>query len=283
MNFADILLVSDYDNTMTGEMHLVPEENLCAVRKFTEKGGAFTIASGRGMREWYESFHEVPFNAPLILSNGAAIFDAKAKQALYEAVLTDRQKQLTKDLFRILPAGCCGLIEVGDKSFIPAEIYEQSLFKGFPGQEILTPPMEEIPDGWSKVCFIQLPSKFNLQDKKTFEGNGFDTALVDQAQKLAEEAGLSGIRSLPFVYEISPEGVDKGTSARRLQQLLGRKLLAAVGDAPNDLALLHAADLCFVPKGSILESEGAVPENAILTVRCEEASIADVVKILEEM
>ena len=53
--------------------------------------------------------------------------------------------------------------------------------------------------------------------------------------------------------------------------------------APNDLALLHASDLCFVPKGSILESEGAVPENAILTVRCEEASIADVVKILEEM
>ena len=31
MNFADILFVSDYDNTMTGEQHLVPQENLDAI------------------------------------------------------------------------------------------------------------------------------------------------------------------------------------------------------------------------------------------------------------
>ncbi|MBR6322290.1 MAG: HAD hydrolase family protein, partial [Lachnospiraceae bacterium] len=94
MDFKDILLISDYDNTMTGERHLVPEENLRAIREFTAEGGAFTIASGRGMREWYESFCEVPFNAPLVLSNGAVIYDTIENKILYEAVLSEEQKRL---------------------------------------------------------------------------------------------------------------------------------------------------------------------------------------------
>ena len=283
MDFKDILLISDYDNTMTGERHLVPEENLRAIREFTAEGGAFTIASGRGMREWYESFCEVPFNAPLVLSNGAVIYDTIENKILYEAVLSEEQKRLTRELFRTIPEGCGGLIEVGAKSYIPAEIYEKSLFKGFPGQEILTPPMAEIPDGWSKVCFIQLPTQFNLQDRETFEMSRFAADLVDEAERQAEEIGLKGIRSLPFVYEISPEGVDKGTSARRLLEILGKKVLAVVGDAPNDLAMLQAADLAFVPRESILTETDTVPEGAILTVRCEEAALADVIRLLREM
>ena len=283
MDFRDILLISDYDNTMTGEMHRVPAENIAAIREFTAGDGAFTIASGRGLREWYESFHEVPFNAPLVLSNGAVIYDPKDDRLLYEAVLSEKQRTLTKALMPKLPLGTGLLIEVRDKSYIPAEIYETSLFHGFPGQEILTVPIEEIPDGWSKVCFLQLPREFDLKDRKSFDLNGFQASLVDQAQALAEITGLFGIRSLPFVYEITPEGVDKGTSAKKLCEILGKKVLAAAGDAPNDLAMLSASDYSFVPDHSILTESGEVPEGAILTVRCEEAAIADVIRKLREM
>lgn len=40
-------------------------------------------------------------------------------------------------------------------------------------------------------------------------------------------------------------GCDKGTAARRLADTLGRSILVCVGDAPNDLAMLQAADYGF--------------------------------------
>lgn len=289
MDFKDILIVSDYDNTLTGENHLVPQENLDAIREFTAGGGAFTIGSGRGKREWYESFHHVPFNAPLVLSNGAFIYDTEQDKLLYQGVLSDEQRKLVKELFLSLPRGAGGLIEVGEVSYIPDEIWESSSFHGFPGQPILHPPIDEIPDGWNKVSFMSpLPEIGKEQRDEAPEGLEFDlskldTSMMDEVEKRAGEIGLQGIRSLPFMYEVPPAGVDKGTSARRLRDILGRKVLAAVGDAQNDLAMLRAADLCFVPRESLLDSDGLVPDNAIRTVRCEGAAIADVIRILREI
>ena len=285
MNFSDILLVSDYDNTLTGERHLVPQENLDAVRAFTAEGGAFTIASGRGKREWYESFCHVPFNAPLVLSNGAFIYDSSADKVLYRGVLTQEQVKSVKTIFRSLPEGTGGVIEVDEMSYIPEEVYEAGGFKGFPGQTVLHPPLDEIPDGWNKVSFMcRLPDFQKLAEKgEVFDFGMLDVSGVDEAEKMARKLGLSGIRSLPMMFEVPPEGTDKGTSARRLQKLLGRKVLAAIGDAPNDLAMLEKADICFVPAESILDKEGLLPEGAVLTVRCEEAAIADAVRLLREM
>ena len=285
MDFKDILLISDYDNTLTGEKHLVPQENIDAIRAFTAGGGAFTIGSGRGKREWYESFHHVPFNAPLVLSNGAFIYDTVGDRMLFKGTLTEAQKTLVKQLFLSLPNGAGGLIEVDEKSYIPDEIWETSAFHGFPGQPILHPPLDEIPDGWNKVSFMSPLPIYSAEEagKKKFDMNSLPTAEMDQVERHAAELGLHGIRSLPFMYEVPPEHTDKGTSARKLQKILGKKVLAAAGDAQNDLAMLRAADICFVPEDSLLVHDGLVPENAVMCVRCEDHMIADVIRRLGEM
>ena len=105
MDFRDILLVSDYDNTLTGDRHIIPQENIDAILDFTAQGGAFTIASGRGKREWKENFSEVPFNAPLILSNGAVIYDTKTDRELFHALLTEKQKELAKKTVPVSSGG----------------------------------------------------------------------------------------------------------------------------------------------------------------------------------
>ena len=280
MNFADILLVSDYDNTLTGQMHLVPEENIRAIREFTEQGGAFTIASGRGKREWRESFSHIPFNAPLILGNGAVIYDAKADKTLFQAVFSEARKALVKELISKIPDDSCVLIEAGEKLVIPEENHRRTGFTGFPGTQAVFVPLDRIEGEWDKVTFMSKLPPFDASRPAPVDFSSFDTAPMDRVESLAEQAGIQGIRSLPFLYEIPPEGTDKGTSARRLQDMLKKKLLIAVGDAPNDLALLRTADICFVPERSILASEGTAPENAVITVPCEEASIADLIRIL---
>lgn len=286
MNFADILFVADYDNTMTGERHLVPQENLDAILDFTSRGGAFTLASGRGKREWYSSFHEVPFNAPLILSNGATIYDTKADKILYHAFLTDEQKTLATGLFLSLPQGVGGLIEADEIVYIPEEIYETSGFKGFPGSNPKHPPLKDIPPAWDKISYISsslTPPSDADKSGDPFNFAHIDTSGMDILQRRAEKLGLTGVRSLPMMYEIPPEGTDKGSCARRLMKMLGKKVLVCAGDAPNDLAMLKAADICFVPRESILIKDNQVPEGAVLTVRCEEGAIADAMRILESL
>ena len=283
MDFRDILFVSDYDNTMTGERHLVPQENLDAIHEFTAQGGAFTLASGRGKREWRSSFEEVPFNAPLILSNGAVIYDTVNDQVLFHALLTEEQKALAKQLFLSLPKGVSGLIEADEVVYIPDEVYETAGFQGFPGSHPLHPPIDEIPPAWDKVSFISAPLNLRPAGEKGFELPTGANPGVDLLQKQAEALGIAGIRSLPFMYEIPPEGTDKGICARRLMHLLGKKVLVCAGDAPNDLAMLKEADHCFIPRESILTQDGTVPEGAIMTVRCEEASIADALRMLKEL
>ena len=284
MQFKDILLVSDYDNTMTGEMHLVPEANYDAIRAFTAEGGAFTIASGRGKREWQRSFSEVPFNAPLILANGAVIYDTQEDRVLFQGQYSERQRQLVKELFLQLPTGCSGIVELAGASYIPDEIYEKSSFRGFPGQHIEHPPFDEIPDHWNKVIFVPPLPEWKPGQALSAEFLGsIDGSPLDEVQRIAERISINGFRSLPIMYEVPPEGADKGSSARRLLEILGRKILVCVGDAPNDLAMLHAADYCFVPRESLLTENGPLPENAILTVRCEDASLADVIRMLREM
>ena len=283
MDFKDILFVSDYDSTMTGEMHLVPQENLDALHEFTSQGGAFTIASGRGKREWRSSFEEVPFNAPLILSNGAVIYDTATDRELYHGLLSEKQKELAGQLFLSLPEGCGGLIEANEIVYIPDEIYETTNFKGFPGSNAQHPPLKEIPAQWDKISFVASRIGTVPPGENPFDFSKISTAGVDELEKRAEVMGLTGIRSLPIMYEIPPEGTDKGSCARRLLHLLGRKVLVCAGDAPNDLAMLKEADYCFIPHESILEQDGLLPEGAIMTVRCEEAAIADVIRHLKDL
>ena len=268
MNFSEILFVSDYDNTLTGEGHLVPQGNIDAVRAFTEAGGAFTIGSGRGKREWRESFESVPFNAPLILGNGAVIYDSAADQVLRASFIEEEVQKKFIHMFDQLPEDCLTLIETVDQVYVPDEIYDRLAKTPIPFGDQQHPPLLEIPVPWTKVTLVSVAMRPETAD------------LIQQA---LEQNGISGIRSLPIMYEIAPENADKGRTARKLLEMMGRKTLVAIGDAPNDLAMLAAADIAFVPAESILAADPDFKMPHILTVPCEQCAVADAIRILREM
>ena len=78
--FSDVLLTVDFDRTMTGPDPKIPQRNLEAVDFFMKNGGAFTINTGRSvpMTNWFRD--QVPCNAPLLLYNGSAAWDAATGQ-----------------------------------------------------------------------------------------------------------------------------------------------------------------------------------------------------------
>ncbi len=70
-----VLLATDLDATLIATNYTVPPRNLEAIERFKEKGGQFTIASGRGVLSARKFVGLVKPNAPCILNNSAIIYD----------------------------------------------------------------------------------------------------------------------------------------------------------------------------------------------------------------
>ncbi len=86
--FEGYLLVTDFDDTFCPKHGApVPEENRRAARRFMDEGGLFTIATGRDVRSYYSIRDKFTVNAPLVLSNGAVIFDGESGESWYESFL----------------------------------------------------------------------------------------------------------------------------------------------------------------------------------------------------
>ena len=75
MDFSDVLLTVDYDRTLTAPDSTIPARNLEAIRFFMERGGAFTVNTGRSVPMAKPFMDVVSVNAPLLLYNGSAAYN----------------------------------------------------------------------------------------------------------------------------------------------------------------------------------------------------------------
>ena len=71
------MLTVDYDRTMTAPDSTVPQRNLEAIQYFTDNGGLFTVNTGRSLPMAQILLEKIPCNAPLLLYNGSAAYDAR--------------------------------------------------------------------------------------------------------------------------------------------------------------------------------------------------------------
>ena len=73
--FDGVMIVSDFDDTFFPESHVLPEANRQAVAYFQSEGGIFTIATGRARTTFRRYVALANPNAPVILANGAQLYD----------------------------------------------------------------------------------------------------------------------------------------------------------------------------------------------------------------
>ena len=274
MDFGKILLISDFDFTLTDSDHNNPEANLAAIRRFMEGGGKFCIGTGRGRSVFAPQLELVEINAPCVISNGAVVYDFAAEKTLQMFEFPPETVDGVERLMLRYGDRCGLTVESGYEMYVPAEVtYDfrrafprpknpeassERLMKEIPMPRAL--PFREIPAPLVKFSFAGTPD------------------LMDALQAEAEAMGVPGIRSLPFMYEYSP--ASKGSSARWLARELGRPVLAAVGDAPNDLSMLEEADAAFVPVSADPEmlDRGFHP-----CAHIDQGALADVIRQLEAM
>ena len=238
--FSDVLLVSDYDDTLTQpgglpnadgkitKMTQIPQANLDAIAAFEREGGLFTIASGR-TRIYYDSVirARITPSAPLVLANGAHIFDAKAGKDVLVRPLPDNVKLLARDVTKRFPRAALEAQRTGDMCVVHCPRGDEEYYQNLPYH--VEGDIDSYPGPWIKLHFSGPHDEI--------------AALMRYTQE--NYPGFECVESVPTVCEMQSRGVTKGDAARRLAKKLGRSILVCVGDAPNDLAMLQAADYGF--------------------------------------
>lgn len=268
LSVSDILITADFDRTFTACNGSIPQRNLDAIRDFTAAGGAFTINTGRSAVN-FADYLDLPVNAPFLLCNGAAAYQNGQVSQCVEIPLdpwemVDTLHGLFPELdLEIQGVDCHYLVEPTEKVLA---LYERVGW-----------PWKVVQKGMDIGPFIKLV--FYGQPHKPSISNFYEATPEEKARfDLAEETVLrlygdhvTALRAAPRILNIHAKGVSKLAAARRLQQTLDKKLLIAVGDAQNDVAMLDGADYAFCP------ADGAVADRYPNVCVCDEGAIADVI------
>ena len=101
--YTGILLVSDWDRTVTGPDRKVPPANTEAVLRFMEGGGLLSIATGHTRVSHRSRWAELPTNSPHIVFNGAEIYDYATERSLWQGPLPESAEGLFASLLEKHP------------------------------------------------------------------------------------------------------------------------------------------------------------------------------------
>lgn len=264
--FDGVLLVSDFDDTLYDSHFRVPERNLEAIRYFIGEGGRFTVATGRAHRTFVSHFHDAPINAPVVLSNGAAIYDFQADRAVEQTMLPPEAPRDLGELTRAFPSLAMEAYHWEDiYVWNPNEITFAHLKKV--GCDFTECPVEKMPAPWVKALFHEEHEVLLQVQKKLLDGRG------DRYEAIFSNA---------YYLEITAKGATKGGMVARLAARLGiaPEKVYCVGDNQNDIPMLSLSAIPFAPANCAQEVKDW---GARVLCHCDDGVIGEIVDILDKL
>lgn len=263
--FDGVLLATDFDDTYCPSSGIVPPANLDAVEYFKSEGGIFTVATGRAHRTFAPRLPQAPVNAPVILANGAQLYDFARDELLLE---TTMPLTIAADLAELFARDPRLSLEVyhGEEVYVwnPNHWIEYHLKKA--NTTATECPISDMPQPWGKAILE----------------NDNDILLPAQEYILKHWGDrYEAIFSNFHMLELTAKGSTKGGMVLELANRLGiaRENLYCVGDNQNDLPMLAVSAIPFAPANCAQE----VKEwGATILPTSEEGTIAAVIKILDK-
>jgi len=261
--FDGVLLATDFDDTYFPASGVLPAENRRAVEYFTAQGGVFTISTGRCRRTFSPYLSLAPVNAPVVLSNGAQLYDFSGERMLLETAIPETAAADLEDLAGRIP-------ELGLEAYHGEEVYiwNPNPWTRFHLERARTAavecPIAAMPQPWSKAILHQ----------------DNEILLRAQADLLSQHAGrYEAIFSNSHMLELTAKGSTKGSMVLELARRLGieRKHLYCAGDNQNDLSMLEISAIPFAPANCSREVRARQPR---LLPACENGAVAELIRIL---
>ena len=266
-DITKVVLLSDMDGTLLSSQKKITNEDLNAVSKFIALGGKFTVATGRTIQSFkpYTSMLDLRF--PIIMYNGAAIYDFNTDEVLYTHPLPDETKSITREILEAVPQAGGEVLKTDGTYIFRRNDYEDLHTKLCR----ITPEYSDLEDiadgGWLKVLFAAAPE---------------DIPMLEVFAKQNDYGSVDFVKSSEIFYEMLPKGVSKGSALFHYRNLSGMEdcTFVAVGDFDNDIEMLREADLGAAPanaQDSVKKSAGIVLKNS-----CDTGAVAELIEYIIE-
>lgn len=262
------LLVSDIDGTLNSKSMKLPENNKVAINEFVNRGGNFTLCSGRNLQSLSIHYRKLGIDTPAIFLNGAGIYDFKNQKFIYQSLITSEGEQIILDIvkkYKLLQL----TVYTPDKIYLGTVkcIYGLLIAKMDKLNYQICKRISDIPRGmWSKASLVGPPP------------------LVDKLKDIFSDSEISkhfeSFRTSPVTLEIVNKGVNKGAAVMKLAELLNieESNTAAIGDYYNDVEMLKrvAHPVCC---GQAPDDIKAISEY--VACHCNDGAVADFIDYIQ--
>lgn len=233
--FENWLVVSDVDGTLKSKKRKIPRRNYLAIREFTERGGNFTLASGRLQSSLGRNYNRVHPNQPAVVLNGAGIYDYNKQEMIWRSTIGDKGREFVRRIFKKYDTFFKS-VDIGiyfdDYVYIVRSglLAKGTMFFDKANYEVVK-SFDDVPDdGWMKVIFWSNPVIINDLRNLIFREENPDANFM-----------MSSLWSL----EMLQRDTHKGVGIMKLADMLGieKSHVAAIGDYYNDWDMLKTVGL----------------------------------------
>ena len=249
------LIGLDLDGTLFDSFKRVSNKNIIAISRAIEKGVAVAPVTGRSLLNIPEKFTAIEGVNYAVTTNGSSVYRLEDGACLYRNWLAaDKALEILKALEGFVAPACC-FIE--GHSFMDSKwragIYDNGWDK--PTADYFYNQMEFV-NNIEKYIEDNADSVEKITVNLPFE-NGKKRCGEQIYGKLTELGGLSIVSGNPYNFEITKEGVNKGSGLLALGEALGISLseIMGVGDDGNDYMMIKSAGL------------GVAMENAVQPIK----------------
>ena len=244
--FSDVMIVTDFDGTLRGNNSAVPENNITAIKRFTEFGGTFIVASGRAgfVLDVAEPRVKDIVNAPCVYSNGSYFYDYKTGERSHEKFVAEKIVREIMYTTREIDSEAGIRIVRGDEYLTPDENEEikRQIAKGYM-QNVRVYDYETLPvDKINKLTVCSTEDAI-LRIKKIIEEKYSKFVDVYLCAKALIDIQPKNVSKGSAIEQIRADYINKGI----------KKKIYAVGDYENDIDMLKVADFSCCPSNSLQE------------------------------
>lgn len=233
------LLATDLDGTLLNAKKEISSENIKAINRALEMGKHVIFSTGRALGEVEQFFPLFPTMRYVLCESGGLLYDRQEKRVISRQVL---DPAITLEVLRyaeprdiMIQVMMEGESIISKKNIALLEHYRNEYLREHFSHHV------HLVDDVVAYCRSgnYLVEKICLYHPDT-------TARVQTLERL-QHLDLTAAFSERTSLELTPIGVDKGKGLRKLCEELHIPMeqVIAVGDAPNDLAVLQTAGLAL--------------------------------------
>lgn len=233
--FENWLVVSDIDGTLNNKLRKLPKRNYDAIKKFTDLGGNFTLASGRLQSSLERNYNRITPNQPAVVLNGAGIYDYKEQKMLWRSTIGEKGRNFVKYIYgqfdEIFKSVDIGVYFDDHVYILKSGLLSKSTMYFDKASHEYVNSLDEIPDeGWMKVIFWSNPLTIEKLKK-----------VIDKM----ENPDANFMSSSVLTLEMLQKDTHKGVGIMKLADMLGieKSHVAAIGDYYNDWDMLKTVGL----------------------------------------